>query len=259
MKNDYKIFKGKEVLLRVITFVGARGAISAPAKFKLIADISKTSNSQTKVEESDRRSNDEIQINLQSEFFGGYGLYYERKKGEFADVIKSGYLDQKYMVNREKLVRVSLATEYRVNQARTSIQRFFKESALDSVLKVKDAGKYAYAYEVLRLLEEKKAMKPITLKDRYHTSQYGQALRYGQYAVVAVCANRGTTARKSEQEITEAILSQWMKFEKYATEQVGNAGYKSGGLFDYVNYYKGSTVNADLQAYEFVVSPITTH
>ena len=258
-KNDYKVFKGKEVLLRVITFVSASGAIASPAKFKLIADISKASNSQTKVEESDRRSNDEIQISLQSEFFDRYGLYYERKKGEFADGIKSGYLDQKYMVNREKLVRVSLATEYRVNQAKSSIQKFFKESALDSVLNVKDVEKYAYAYEVLRLLEEKKAMKPMANKDRYHTTQYGQALRYGQYAVVAVCANRGTAAKNSELVITEAILGQWIKFEKYATEQLGNDGYKSGVSFDYVNYYKGSTVNADLKSYAFVVSPATAH
>jgi hypothetical protein len=251
--NNYKVFKGKEVLLRIITFVGAKGAISSPAKFKLIADISKASNSQTKVEESDRRSNDEIQIRLQSEFFDRYGLYYERKKGEFADGIKSSYLDQRYIVNREKLVRVSLATDYRVNQARSSIQRFFKESALDSVLKAKDVEKYAYAYEVLRLLEEKKAMKPTTKKDRYHTTQYGQALRYGQYAVVAVCANRGITAKKSELKVTDAVLSQWIDFEKYATTQSENEGYYSGTSFDYVNYYKGSTVNNDLQNQAFVI------
>lgn len=252
-RNNYKVFTGKEVLLRIITFIGAHGAAAIPAKLRLIGDISKASNLQTKVDESDRRSNDEIQIKLQSAFFEKYGLYYERKKGEFADGIKSGYLAHEFLVAREKLLRVSLATEYRVNQARSSIQKFFRENELRSVLKLGEIEKYAYGYEVLRLLEEKRKTKSTAKKDRYHTSQFGQALRYGQYAVVAVCANRGLAAKKSEGDITNAILSQWLGFEGYAAKRPENKGYITGRSFDYVNYYKGSTVNENLKNYEFAV------
>lgn len=250
--NDYSIFKGKEVLLRVITFVGTKTLANDPARLELIGAISKASNSQTKIEESDRRSNDHIQIRLQEEFFKKYGLYYERKRGEFSDGLHFGYIDNDLLVNRERVVRVGLACEYRVNQARSSISKFFKEADLSPVLKVKDVNKYAYGYEVLRLLDIKQKSKPSVKGDRYHIKEFGQALRYGQYGVVAVCVNHGLVANKQEAETLEIILSQWPKFEVWALKQPSNAIYKVDSSFDYVNYYKGSTINADLKAYPFV-------
>jgi AIPR protein len=161
--NDFKVFKGKEVLLRVITFVGLSKPTNDTARLALIGEISKASNSQTKIEESDRRSNDQIQLRLQEEFFARYGLFYERKRGEFSDGLHFGYIDTSLLVNRERVIRVGLACDYRVNQARSSISKFFKESALSQLLKVKDIGRYAYGYEVLRLLEVKRKSKPSDL------------------------------------------------------------------------------------------------
>jgi hypothetical protein len=43
-------------------------------------EISRATNQQTAVDDADRRSNDKIQIELQK-----YGLFYERKRGEFFD------------------------------------------------------------------------------------------------------------------------------------------------------------------------------
>lgn len=252
-KNNFKIFKGKEVLLKIITFVGSQRASGKDARLTLIGDISKASNSQTKVDESDRRSNDQIQIGLQRELFENYGLYYERKRGEFSDGIHYGYLPSQLVVNREKLVRVSLACDYHANQARSSISKFFKEGAIASVLKLGDAGKYAFGYEVLRLLDEKRKNKPKTQGDRYHTKEFGQALRYGQYAVVAICANSGLAAKKTEVEAIETVLSQWIGFEKWAEQQSTNSKYKVDSSFDYVNYYKGSTINANLQSFAFTI------
>jgi hypothetical protein len=251
--KDFKVFKGKEVLLKIITFLGPEKSAGANARIGLIGDVSKASNSQTKVEESDRRSNDAIQIALQKELFENYGLYYERKRGEFADGLHYGYLPSALLVNREKLVRVSLACDYRANQARSSIAKFFKKEAIANVLKVQDAGKCAFGYGVLGLLDEKRKSKPKTRGDRYHTMEFGQALRYGQYAVVAVCANKGFGA-KTEAQAIETALAQWIGFEKWAEQQPTNAIYnKSHSSFDYVNYYKGSTINADLQNYPFTI------
>jgi hypothetical protein len=248
--KDFAAFKGKEVLLRVITFVGPT-ATRQEARLNLVEAISKASNSQTKIEESDRRSNDPVQLRLQEEFFAKYGLYYERKRGEFSDGLHDGYLPAKLIVNRERLVRVALACDYRVNQARSSISQFFKGSALSSLLKVKDTGKYAYGYEVFALLDSKRKQKPSVKGDRYHTKSYGQALRYGQYAVVAACANLGPSKSKSEGPALESVLKQWITFESWAEKLQSNSTYKSGTSFDYVNYYKGSTINADLQQYSF--------
>jgi len=110
------------VLLKIITFVGADKSRDGSDRLKLIGAISKASNSQTRVEESDRRSNDPIQIKLQEEFFAKHGLYYERKRGEFSDGVHHGYLSRDLVVNREKLVRVSLACDYKVNQARSALR-----------------------------------------------------------------------------------------------------------------------------------------
>jgi hypothetical protein len=151
------------------------------------------------------------------------------------------------------LVRVSLACDYRANQARSSIAKFFDEVAITSVLKVKDAGRYAFGYAALNLLEEKRKAKPKTKGDRYHTKEFGQALRYGQYAVVAVCTNRAIGTNKSEAQAVDVVLSQWTKFEKWAEQLPSNTNYKKGTSFDYVNCYKGSTLNSDLQNYLFTV------
>jgi len=82
--GDFSVFKGKEVLLRLITFVGNQKDLVDPQRLQLIGDISKASNSQTKVDDSDRRSNDPIQLELQATFFIRHGLYYERKRESLA-------------------------------------------------------------------------------------------------------------------------------------------------------------------------------
>jgi hypothetical protein len=252
-RNDFKIFKGKEVLLKVITFVGPQKPSNTDARLRLIADISKASNSQTKVEESDRRSNDPVQIKLQQELFKEFGLYYERKLGEFSDGLRYGYVPTNLLVKREKLVRVALACDYRTNQTRASTKKFFDQTALASLLKVAEAAKYAYGYQVLELLEQKRKEKAKTKGDRYHTKEYGQALRYGQYAVVTVCANLGPQASKTEVQTVNSILGQWQDFEAWVIKQSTNKAYTTGGAFDFDNYYKGATVNADLQNYAFKI------
>lgn len=252
-QQDYTVFKGKEVLLRVITFVGSAKKKDENNRFELIGKISKASNSQTKIEESDRRSNDEIQIKLQRQFFDKYGLYYERKRGEFSDGLRDDYINDTMIINREKLIRVSLAGEYRINQARSNIGQFFDETALANLLETKHVEKYAYGYETLRLLEKQRREVPANPGDRYHTKKYGQGLRYGQYAIVAACVNIGIAKQKSEKEIVKAILSQWMKFEAWAEKLATNSQYKTGSSFDYVNYYKGSTINSDVKKYTFTV------
>jgi AIPR protein len=253
-ENDFSVFKNKEVLLRVITFVGPERPIDAAARIELMGEISKASNSQTKIEESDRRSNDPIQIELQKAFFEKYGMYYERKLGEFSDGIASGYIDQTSLVNRERLIRIGLACDYRANQARSSISRFFKdETTLATLLKLRDVNKYAYGYEVLRLLELKRKGRPLVRGDRYHIKQFGQALRYAQYAVVAVCANKGPAKHKSELQVVDLVLSQWVVFESWVQKKKTNQHYKVEGAFDFVNYYKGATINSDLKEYSFSI------
>ena len=253
--KNFSVFTGKEVLLRVITFSGpARDSIDGP-RLKLIGDISRASNSQTKIEESDRRSNDEIQLKLQQLFFEKHGLYYERKLGEFSDGLLAGYITEAQLVNRDKIIRIALASNYRVNQARSSISKFFDTDVkLGAILVAKDVDKYAYGYEVTRLLDEKQKNPPASAADRYHTKEYGQALRYGKHPVVAVCINKGLENSKSCLEAVDSVLSQWIDFETWAAKKPSNSSYiPLAGGYDYVNYYKGATINSDIQEYPFLV------
>ncbi len=252
-KKDFTVFKGKEVLLRVISFVAKQTAVNAESRLQLLGEISKASNSQTKVDESDRRSNDPIQIKLQKHFFDEYGLYYERKRGEFSDGLRSKYITETSLVDRDKLVRVCLAGDYKISQARSSISKFYKPGELEALLKVKDVAKYAYGYELLQLMEVLRKSKPKSPGDRYNTKLYGQSLRYGQYALLAACVNEGLPKAKTAQGILKTLITQWQDFETWVVKEKTNIAYKVGSSFDFANYYKGSTVGADVKSYKFTI------
>ena len=249
--DNFAIFKGKEVLLKVITFIGTAKSNNSADRLKLLGDISKASNSQTKIEDSDRRSNDLVQINLQSEFFSVYGLYYERKRGEFSSGIHAGYIKPDMLVDRDKLIRVCLASEYRASQARSSIKPYFKEEELSKLINLDNIEKYAYGYELMRVIEAERRKPAVSKGDKYNTGIYGQALRYGQYSLLAVCINEGLKTKSTPDAIVKIILATWAKFEESAAEKRTNAIYKSRSSFDFANYYKGGTSNADLKAFIF--------
>lgn len=251
--GNFSVFKGKEVLLKVISFVGKPKPANLSDRLDLITSISKASNSQTKIEESDRRSNDPIQLELQRVFFENYGLFYERKRGEFSDGVHAKYINEDLIVNRENLVRVALASDYRVTEAKSSIQKVFGGEALTKALRTDDAEKYAYGYEIFRLIEEMIKTRKKGGGDKYKTAAYGQALRYGQFAVVAICINHGMTSKNNEKDVLNAALSQWHGFEETIKVRPSNAAYAANGSFSFVNYYKGSTVNNDLKDYAFKI------
>lgn len=250
--GDFNQFKSKEVLLRVISFEGSSQA-NQSSRLTLIGDISKASNSQTKVDESDRRSNDPVQLKLQDLFFKDHGLYYERKQGEFHDGIHAGYIDKALTVDREKLIRVGLASSFQVRQARSSIKKYFADpNALNEILKVGDIEQYAFGYELLSLIDTERKAKPTSPNDRYNTKLYGQGLRYGQYAVLATCIFNGLKHGLNAQAILKNTLTQWRGFESWASKEPANAQYKKSQSFDFPNYYKGATINDDLKSYNFV-------
>lgn len=254
-EKDFSKFKGKEVLLRVISFVGKQVPANIIDRLHLIAEVSKASNSQTKVDEADRRSNDEIQLKLQKHFFEEYGLYYERKKGEFSDGLHSKYIEAILLVNRDKLIRVCLSSEYRISQARSSITKFYKSpEELEALFKLPDVAKYAYGYQVNQLIEDEKKKAPSTQGDRYHTKQYGQGLRYGHYAILAAAINVGQPNAVTPEHSLNMIMQQWNEFESWVIARESNKGYGVNESFDYANYYKGSTVGSDLKSYKFKIN-----
>ena len=84
-------------------------------------------------------------------------------------------------------------------------------------------------------------------------TQHKQALRYGLYAVVAAAVNSGKVKSKAPGVAADSILKEWNKFEIWAAKRATNSAYKTGTSFDYVNYYKGPTVDSDLKSYGFSI------
>jgi len=88
-EQDYSVFDGKEVMLKVIILTSKKDL-----NIDFIEQISNATNQQTRVEEADRRSNDKIQLSIEEALFDTFGYFYERKKGEFYNGIDRKYIDK---------------------------------------------------------------------------------------------------------------------------------------------------------------------
>ena len=263
--ENNSIFTDKEVLLKIITF-NDDGNLSENKKLKLIEDISKATNQQSEVDEADRRSNDEIQLLLQKRIFDDYGLYYERKKGEFSDGLHSKYISRKQLIQREKLIRISVAlNKDPVNARRSGTKILFSESNFKKYIN-SDTQHHSliYALKVHDHLEvlEKKVSLP---EDKYNVVKFGQAFRYGKYSVVSVVCNTsiGTKTISDcindiEADVNE-VLEKWKSFEATSISKEENSVYfkstsyegKDSKDMNFEGYYKGKTLNLDLTNYWF--------
>ena len=258
---DSTIFDGKEVLLKIITFSQDQSA-SSEAGLRLVEDISRATNSQTPVTEADRRSNDKIQVDLQRELFERYGYYYERKRGEFADGVRDGYIDRSQIIDREEFLRVCIACDLRASQARgTNTPALFRREGFTQTLRsTARVEEYFLAYRCLAELNRLEGLARRDRRDRWGTATFGQALRYGKFAVVAVCSDWGAgVAPVDSPDLVGYVLERWIAFESNARDRKSNRSYfqtsqdEATGLvsqeLNYDGYYKGRTVNDDLREF----------
>lgn len=246
-----KIFKGKEVLIKIITI--DRSSVANDKWLHIVEKISEATNFQTPVNEGDRRSNEEIQKNLQEVFYKRYGLFYERKIGEFYDGKSSGYISKDKVVERDVLLRIVLALDYQISETRANVAKFFegqvfKRLSLDS----KNVDRYAFAYacyqEVEKLLTESRR-KPSS--DPYFENRYGVALRYGRFAVVGIAGNVYNPKNEEQPKaVTLDVLSKWAAFETEVKNKPENSRYFTGEKASgWVGYFKGETINSDIKEF----------
>jgi hypothetical protein len=81
-----EIFRGKEVLTKIITLTPkSPEKDSSSERSRLIREISEATNRQTPIIGADRLSNDPKYLKLQRLLFDRYGIFYERKRGEFSE------------------------------------------------------------------------------------------------------------------------------------------------------------------------------
>lgn len=271
---DNSVFDNKEVLVKVITF--DEEMKEEENKQKLIDDLSLTTNNQSKVTVADRKSNTEVQIDFQKYLFSKYGYFYHRKKGEFSEGLEKGYITKDQIIERDTIIRIVYAINGKPNAARrnsedalynmSNYDKFFNKN-----LGSEEYDRIYYSYLVYKYLYKRE-------KELVDKTIYGEGLRYGKYAIVSAVSKYLIEKYFNKTEemlylITDKVLDQWKEFEKEQSKKETNHNYfyekeetinkknfADGNLEnetikkyieDYDNYYKGSTINTDLENYKF--------
>lgn len=255
-------FSGKEVLIKIITFQ-ADASQENGDYLDLVEKISQATNQQSPVIESDRRSNEPIQLKIQELIFAKYGYFYERKLGEYADGLKEEYIDKEMIINRDLFLRLCNCCDFKPSEARkTSVKVLFSEKSFHETLNDESrVDEYIFAYECYRRLKIIERKYSRDKHNKYGIINFGNGLRYGKFAIVSACR----ILFKDEKSISDVdiivqrILSKWIDFEKWVSAQSGNSTYftkiideESGETLidvDFDNYYKGSTLNENIKEY----------
>ncbi len=258
-EKEVGIFDNKEVLLKIITF-HPDDITSDTEYLTLIEEISKATNQQSEVKEADRRSNDQIQIQLQKHLFEKYGWFYERKRGEYADGVRAKYIHRSQIIDREIFLRMCKCSDVEPSDAKrmSANQLFDKQHFERTLLDPNRFDEYYFAYLCFVELSKIKKSFSRDKENKFGFQNYGNGLQNGIYAVVTVCGFyfKGEVDLKKIQEIIEYILNRWVDFEKYAQKQEGNDKYFRMSVdpetavvtneLNFVNYYKGSTLAKNL-------------
>ena len=171
MGNDYEaLFANKEVLVKVITFDSGQavGRREAGTNRRDIAH-DKSANCGYR---PDHRSNEVKFMELQNRMFECAGLFLERKRGEFEDGKREGYIDKHDIVDRNLFFRAAFAAQGRVQDG--SQKRLVVRADYSGVGDVDGdmLNRYAFAYTLLNAVAHK------------HTSH---SVRIGVLLLARVC------------------------------------------------------------------------
>ena len=255
LDNTLDVFDDKEVLLKIISFDNPSDESRIDAKLKLIEDISIATNQQSPVYEADRRANDAIQIQLQKLIFQDFGLYYERKRGEFGDGLRQGYIKRSQIVDRERYMRVCLAAKGEPVKARSSnANALFEKTTFDNILPdTSNYRKYVYAYMAFERVS----------KFNSPSNNVNDIARYAIACVVSQKYTENLNPADFEENVMrnlEIVINQWSDFEKFIRNDETNKKYYFREIYDqntgertvetnWASYYKGRTLNRDLRQY----------
>ena len=258
LKNDtLQIFDNKEVLLKIISFNTEENNSKnfEIDKLKLIEEISIATNQQSTVTEADRRANDKVQIELQQKIYEDFGLFYERKRGEFGDGIRSGYIDRSKIIDRDHFIRICLASQNNPVSARAgSVNSFFIKSNFDSILSDSSSyKKYIYALKAFEKVPK-------------YANINSNARNLGRYAITCIVSNLFNKElpvdeydKSIDKQVME-IVNDWKNFEDTIRQDIVNKKYYFKEMFDketgdriietnWTAYYKGRTILRDIKNY----------
>jgi len=247
----HHLFAGKEVMLKIVQ-LGSRKT----NRDSLIEAISNATNRQTKIDEADRRSNSTVFGEIQRRIYSDYGYFFEKKRGEFFSGLNEGFLAEADIINRSVFLKAYLAfggdpSSCRSKGEKTLFQHdFFKKLFPNPNVYIEALFAYRIFARVTQIEKQER-------RNRYGARKYGNALRYGRFAVVSavgVIAPK-VTGRENFDAIAQNqvshVLSKWKKFERYVRKKRSNKDYFADRAEGFDNYYKGKTLNDDIRAFSF--------
>lgn len=252
------IFEGKEVLVKIISFVTDEDEDTDDDDYQftgfsddnlaIIEKVSQATNRQNPIDDADRKANEQTQIDFQQFAYDYYGLYYERKRGEFGDGISSNYIDRSYLIKRDDLIRCSLASDLKPGEARRANKKYlFSDSIAGKYMAQKENyDNYLVAYLLFNKLKElEKELR--TPENKYAENKFGSAFRYGKFAVVGAvfAANAKVTASELSEKLNE-VLQKWKVFENHVIQDTDNKNTFFSNDSNMLNFYKSSAVNNQL-------------
>lgn len=255
------IFGGKEVLVKIISFVNSiedddedddeyEFTGFTDENLKIIEKVSQATNRQNPIDDADRKANDQSQIDFQKFTYENYGLYYERKRGEFGDGITQKYINRDDLIKRDDLIRCCLAQDIKPGEARRANKKYlFSSPIIDTYMSLGDAfDSYVIAYRLyIHLKEIEKELRTST--NKYAENKYGSALRYGKFAVIsAVFAYDDSLTKDTPSKTLSLVLDNWKGFEKQVIESKENQNFFSKDK-NMLNYYKSTSVNSQVKKY----------
>lgn len=267
--KNYSIFNEKEVLVKIITFIDEQSnkedsETIKQKKLELIESLSHATNEQSVVNEIDRRSNEKILVNYQQYIYNDFGLFLNRKQGEFYEGINKKYISKKQIIDLSTFMRIAVSISGDAKKARQSSDIvLFRENNFKQYFKnEKDYKKYVYGYYCYQYLLEIEKQE-----ENYGMDKYGNALRYGKYAVINIVSRKFsedldiTEYGCSVKETIKQTLAKWIVFENQVIEKQSNKDYfyeyqeedNMKTIYNFDGYYKGKTINKDLEEFNFDV------
>ncbi|MEZ3475144.1 MAG: AIPR family protein [Lachnospiraceae bacterium] len=249
-ENCFEKMQGKKVLLKVISIY--KDDQSEKDYRTFVNKISDATNKQTKIDEADRRANNEIQVKLQNDIYEKYGLYYERKAGEFEEALSKGLIYKDMIIKRDVLLKTLWAYNGKCGEARNySGDKIFNKDVFDEIMQGNVTAEITiYSYRIHKELME---LDKLYKKQDYNSSEWGGAIRYGKFAVISAYAILFPCLDLEDdeevlRENTKKVLEMWKKFEEFVREREENKRYFCN-QDEFVNYYKSSNVDKDVADY----------
>ncbi len=255
------IFNWKDVLLKIIKIE------DFSTNWDIIEKISRATNNQSFVTDSDRKSNDSIQLDLQKKIYEKYWLFYERKIWEFWDWIKEKYIDRDIVLKRDIFLKMSLCAQFPSNYIwdseidfknpkNTTESWLFSKEIFSNILGSSSFSleKAMYNYFIFLEIKRLKKEQREDSKDKDWFQKYGNALRYWELALIMVNGFLNYKKNFSLDNIRTDFLKtlwKWKDFDNYVKIQETNINYfnQETSENNFYWYYKSQNLLADLREY----------